>query len=113
MDTQLQYLTDAGGERVGVVLDINEYRRLTLPKAGDPELLLSVSQEELNALADSTLASPTQARLTELLVRNQSSILSAAEEAELDQLLATVDQLNILKTRARYTLAHLKKRHRE
>jgi len=113
MDTQLQYLTDAGGERVGVVLDINEYRRLILPKAGDPELLLNVSQGELNALADSILAPSTQARLTELLARNHTSTLSPAEEAELDRLLATVDQLNIVKTRARYTLAHLKKLSRE
>ena len=109
MDTQLQYLTDAGGERVGVVLGINEYRRLTLPISNDPDLLLNVSQEELDALAESILAPTSQARLTELLVQNQESSLSAVEEAELDQLLATLDQLNILKTRARYTLDHLEK----
>ncbi len=109
MDTQLQYLTDAGGERVGVLLSMEEYRHLTLPTTGDPELLLNISQAELHALAESVLIPATQSRLTDLLVRNQESTLSAAEEAELDQLLATVDQLNILKTRACHTLDHLKK----
>jgi len=109
MDTQLQYLTDAGGERVGVVLGIKEYRRLILPVAGDPDMLLNLSKEELDALAESILALNSQTRLTELLVRNQESTLSTEEEAELDQLLAMVDQLTILKTRARYTLDHLEK----
>lgn len=71
----------------------------------DPELLTSLSHGELEALAESLLAPVAQARLDELLARNQENRLSAAEEIELDRLLTRVDQLTLLKTRARYTLA--------
>lgn len=70
----------------------------------DPELLLGVSDEELEALADSLLAPSAQARLDELLGRNVKSQLAVDERDELERLLARVDQLTILKTRARYTL---------
>jgi hypothetical protein len=70
----------------------------------DPELLVGVDQAELQALADSMLAPTAQARLDELLVRNTETQLSAEESAELDRLLAQVDHLTVLKTRARYTL---------
>jgi hypothetical protein len=43
-----------------------------------------------------------------MLVRNAEAQLSADEVANLDRLLAQVDQLTILKTRARYTLHCLK-----
>lgn len=68
------------------------------------ELLVGLSEEELEALADSMSAPSAQARLDELLERNAQSQLAAAEQAELDRLLARVDQLTILKTQARYTL---------
>ncbi|MEP0883714.1 hypothetical protein NDI49_19355 [Trichocoleus sp. ST-U3] len=42
--------------------------------------------------------------MNDLLVQNVESQLSADEVANLDRLLAQVDQLTILKTRARYTL---------
>ncbi|EDX70735.1 hypothetical protein MC7420_8163 [Coleofasciculus chthonoplastes PCC 7420] len=45
--------------------------------------------------------------MDDLLVRNAESQLSADEIANLDHLLAQVDQLTILKTRARYTLHRL------
>ena len=47
-----------------------------------------------------------QARLTELLARNAQHQLEATEVSELDRLLERVDQLTVLKTRARYTLQH-------
>lgn len=72
----------------------------------DSELLTGLSHEELDALAESMLAPAAQARLDELLARNQESRLSGAEQVELDRLLARLDQLTLLKTRARYTLAH-------
>jgi hypothetical protein len=50
----------------------------------DLELLVGLSYDELEALADSVLAPSAQHRLDDLLER--------------------VDQLTILKTRARYTL---------
>jgi hypothetical protein len=62
------------------------------------------SLDELQALADSKLAPSSQERLDELLAQNAESQLSDDEVAQLDYLLAQVDQLTILKTRAKYTL---------
>jgi hypothetical protein len=72
--------------------------------SNDSELLVGLSDGELEALAESMLAPLSQARLDELLARNNERRLSAAESLELDQLLERVDQLTILKARARYTL---------
>jgi hypothetical protein len=72
--------------------------------SGDSELLIGLSIEELEALADSLLAPAAQGRLDDLLARQKEKLLSAGEERELDGLLQKVDQLTILKTRARYTL---------
>jgi len=71
---------------------------------GEPELLIGMTQEELEALADSLLAPSAQSRLNDLLARNAESRLGPDDEQELDRLLSKVDQLTILKTRARYTL---------
>ena len=70
----------------------------------DPELLVGVNEDELEALADGLLAPAAQARLDDLLACNAENQLSDKEEAELDRLLGRVDQLTVLKTRARYTL---------
>jgi len=70
----------------------------------DEELLTGLSEEELEALADSVLAPSAQVRLDELLDRNAQGQLAPAEQAELDHLVGRVDQLTILKTRAKYTL---------
>jgi hypothetical protein len=72
----------------------------------DPEILIGLSTGELEALADSVLAPSAQARLDELLGRNSQSQLDASEVSELDRLLKRVDQLTVLKTRAKYTLQH-------
>ncbi len=65
---------------------------------------LGLSQDELQALADSKLAPAAQNQLDDMLARNAESQICADEVANLDRLLAQVDQLTILKTRARYTL---------
>ena len=70
----------------------------------DVELLTSLSEEELEALANSTLAPASQARLDELLEGNSENGLDNEGKAELECLLAKVDQLTIVKTKARYTL---------
>ena len=70
----------------------------------DPDTLLGLSDGELEALAEGMLALSTQSRLDELLARSKEQQLSLEESAELDRLLARVDQLNLVKTRARYTL---------
>ena len=72
--------------------------------SNDSELLVGLSDDESEALADSMLAPSAQARLDKLLERNAENQLAVDEQAELDRLLARVDQLTILKTRARYTL---------
>jgi len=68
------------------------------------ELLVGLNIAELEALADGFLAPAAQHRLDELLARCKEKQLTAGEEAVLDGLLQKIDQLTILKTRARLTL---------
>jgi hypothetical protein len=103
----MQYVTNERGERVGVLLDLAAYQRLTNSSNFDPECLVDLNMDELQALAQSQLATVSQARLNELLSQNNDYKLSIDEIAELDLLIAQVDQLTILKTRARYTLNRL------
>jgi hypothetical protein len=106
MSNPRRYITNEQGERVGVLLDLEEYHQLTRLSAPDPELLVGLSEAELQALAQSALAPIEQSRLDDLLARNADAQLSETDQAELDRLLNHVDHLTILKTRARYTLAH-------
>jgi len=48
-----------------------------------------------------------QAKLDELLDKNDNNQLTAEEQITLDNLLNQIDHLNILKTRAKYTLSCL------
>jgi hypothetical protein len=73
----------------------------------DEELLTNISPAELQALAAVSLATDQQARLSDLLARNAEVTISPEEIVILEQLLAQVDQLNMLKARAKYTLQHL------
>ena len=72
----------------------------------DPSLapVIGLSQEELKALAESVVAPDRQQRIAELLEINRSQQLSAKNEVELDELLAEVDHIALLKARALYTL---------
>ena len=110
MSSSRRYITNEQGERIGVLLDLDEYRQMTRqllrPDVSDPEVLIGLSESELQALAHSTLAPAEQSRLDHLLTQNMETQLSEAEQAELDRLLNDIDHLTILKTRARYTLAH-------
>jgi molybdenum cofactor biosynthesis enzyme MoaA len=107
MSECVQYITNDRGERVGVLLDIEAYQRLLTPNNLDAEYLSGLSIEELQALAESNLATPAQVRLNELLATNVEHRLSSNDVAELNDSLAQVDQLTILKARARYTLNRL------
>ncbi len=69
------------------------------------ELLTDLSVDELEALADSLLAPSAQSQLDDLLERNRAQTLTKDELVEMDRLLQQVDQLTLLKTRARYTLS--------
>jgi len=97
-------LVEEDGKRVGVVLSWKEYQELCAIRSHDPELLVGLSEAELEILADSMLAPRLQERLSHLLQLNREGELSADEERELDRLLEQVDQMNLLKARAMYTL---------
>jgi molybdenum cofactor biosynthesis enzyme MoaA len=107
MSEYVKYITDDRGDLVGVLLEIEVYQRLTNPLNLDAECLGGLNMDELQALAQSQLATVSQTRLTDLLARNTKSQLSTDEVAELDYLIAQIDQLTILKTLARYTLHRL------
>ena len=72
----------------------------------DIEVLIGVSDSELEALAEVMLASSLQARLDDLIARSKERELSSDESAELDRLFARVDQLTLLKTHVKYTIWH-------
>ncbi|MEH2377206.1 hypothetical protein [Nostoc sp.] len=103
MSDSVQYVTNPQGEKVGVLLDLETYQQLT-NLCVDSELLISLNIDELQALAESSLSPKAQIQLQELLIKNSENYLSNEETETLDRLLTQVDQLNILKTRARYTL---------
>lgn len=107
MSEKMRYVTNERGDRVGVLLDLETYDRMAHSLDLDEECLTELSTLELQALAESMLAPSAQARLDELLARNVENQLCENERAELDRLVDQVDQLTILKTRAKYTLKSL------
>lgn len=94
-----RYISDENGRTISVVLDYEVYQQWQ-----DPDLLLGLSTDDLEILAEGMLSSQHQTRLSELLTKNKGGILTDEETAELDALLERIDQMNILKARARYTL---------
>lgn len=98
-----RFVTNAQGERVGVILDLTTYEQM-LAGRDDPDILLGLSEVELAALAESELAPGSQQRLQNLQERGSKQPLSEDEVEQIDHLLEQIDQLNILKARARYTL---------
>ncbi|HRI57595.1 MAG TPA: hypothetical protein PK170_10925 [Anaerolineae bacterium] len=68
------------------------------------EPLSGLSSGELSALAEAVVAPGKQASLQGLLEKNRTGALEPEEEAALDELLAQVDQVGLLKARAQYTL---------
>lgn len=75
----------------------------------DPDCLAGLSPAELTTLAHSQLTSDRQAELRDLLSRNCQDMngLSSDEQTRLDEILAEIDQLNLLKAKALYTLQRL------
>jgi len=104
MADSVRYVTNEQGERVGVLLDVELYKRLVISSSLDPEDLPGLNRDELEALANCKLALADQKRLDELISKNTDAQLLSDEVAQLDRLLAQADHLTILKTRARYTL---------
>ena len=106
MSESVQYITNTQGEKVGVLLNLETYQQL-INLSTDTELLIALSLDELQALAETSLSLKSQIQLDKLLMKNPENQLSNEESETLDKLLAKVDQLNIIKTRARYTLNQL------
>lgn len=65
---------------------------------------MRLSDAELQVLADSILVPHLQERPSHLLQLNREDSLSADEERELDRMLERVDQMNVFKALAMYTL---------
>ncbi len=64
-----------------------------------------MSRAELKALSESVVAPGQQQTLQALLEKNRSGVLTAEEEAALDNLLVQADQVGLLKARGQYTLS--------
>ena len=72
----------------------------------EAKLLGNINTAGLEALANVTLAPQSQSRLDQLLQRNSEGKISDEELEELDGLLGQIDELNLLKARAQFTLRH-------
>ncbi len=107
MSDEIRYITDDTGNPVGVLLDLDAYRQFSDPLLSDRKCLVSLSRDELLALAHCKISLPEQARLDELLAQNAEAKLSEEETTELDRILAEADHLMVLKARALYTLKRL------
>ena len=105
---QIQYIVDDSGQRTAVVIKWDDYQALQARLGSDPDLIVGLTEFELRALAESMLSPGRQERLGELLGLNRERELDDTEAAELDQLLADIDAMNILKARATYTLQQLR-----
>jgi hypothetical protein len=106
MVKQVQYVTNERGDRVGVLLNLETYQQLVI-YPNDDKILVSLSQGELEALAEIKLGISEQTQLDELLEKNAEGLLEESEMVRLDNLIEKIDQLNLLKARAIYTLHKL------
>jgi uncharacterized protein YnzC (UPF0291/DUF896 family) len=108
----VQYIVEENGQRTGVVLGWEDYQTLQTALrtafSPDPDLLVGISEPELQVLAEGILSSRHQERFNELLQRNREGGLSGSEEHEMDLLVERVDYMNTLKARAMYTLQWLR-----
>ncbi len=72
----------------------------------ETKILPNVSVSGLRALASASLVPRMHSKLDELLARNADGKLSESELLELDSIIQQIDELNLLKARAEYTLRH-------
>jgi hypothetical protein len=73
--------------------------------SNETKLLPNVSVSGLKALACGLLAPQPQSQLDDLLARNSDGKLSEQETKKLDELIEQIDELNLLKARAAFTLS--------
>jgi pyruvate-formate lyase-activating enzyme len=71
---------------------------------GELAPLFNMNLQELRALAEAIMVPDRQQQLVALLDKNRRGELSPEEQESLDELLAEVDQVALLKARARYTM---------
>jgi predicted Fe-Mo cluster-binding NifX family protein len=67
-------------------------------------ILPNVGRSGLQALANAVLAPKDHAKLDDLLSRNSEGRLTESETTRLDSLIEQIDELNLLKARAEFTL---------
>ena len=103
----VEYVVKENGERTAVVLRWEDFQALQAMLSSDPDLLPGLSRGALTVLSEGMLTLGGQERLAELLERNQQAELTDSELHELDALIEHVDQMNLLKARAMYTLQKL------
>ena len=60
MSDEIRYITDNAGNPVGVLLDFDAYRQLSNPLLSDRKCLVSLSCDELLALAHRKISLPEQ-----------------------------------------------------
>ncbi len=109
LPSQVQYLVAEDGKRIGVVLTWEDYQNLQAALSQEPDLLIGLDRDELQALSEGMLSPRFQERLHDLLEQNRQKTLDEKEQRELDSLLEKSEYLNILKARASYTLKYLEK----
>lgn len=89
---------------VEVIMDEQTYEALVSSNSPDPLLLRDLTLEQLKALAEGKLTTDTQVQLNGLIQTEKADKATAEESATLDKLLHQLDQLNLLKAKAFYTL---------
>jgi uncharacterized membrane protein YgaE (UPF0421/DUF939 family) len=89
---------------VEVIMDEKTYEALVSSNSPDPLLLRDLTLEQLKALAEGKLTTDIQAQLNGLIQKEKAGQATTEESAILDKLLQQLDQLNLLKARALYTL---------
>jgi hypothetical protein len=99
---QPRFVTNREGQKV-VELDVKTYEQL-VRSASDPLLLRDVTLEQLEALAEGKLSTASQAELSSLIQKEKAGGATPEEIAMLDKLMKQLDQLDMLKARAIYTL---------
>jgi hypothetical protein len=98
-----RFVTTAQGT-VEVIMDEQTYEALVSSNSPDPLLLRDLTLEQLKALAEGKLTTDTQAQLNGLIQKEKTGKATAEESAILDKLLHQLDQLDMLKAKAFYTL---------
>jgi hypothetical protein len=101
-----RFVTTAQG-RVEVIMDEQTYQALLGSNSPDPLLLRELTLEQLKALAEGKLTTDTQAQLNGLIQKEKAGKATAEESVTLDKLLHQLDQLDMLKAKAFYTLKRI------